>query len=50
MQVEIAPGVVMTLAREAVARRRDDDAADADATDRPDDRPTPTRPTATPED
>jgi preprotein translocase subunit YajC len=24
MQVEIAPGVVMTLAREAVARRRDD--------------------------
>jgi|tagenome__1003787_1003787.scaffolds.fasta_scaffold20466930_2 preprotein translocase subunit YajC len=25
MQVEIAPGVVMTLAREAVARRREDD-------------------------
>ena len=29
MQVEIAPGVVMTLAREAVARRRDDVAVDA---------------------
>ena len=26
LRVEIAPGVVMTLAREAVARRRDDDA------------------------
>ena len=32
MQVEIAPGVVMTLAREAVARRREDDAPPAGGT------------------
>ena len=32
LQVEIAPGVVITLAREAVARRRDDDAPSADGT------------------
>jgi len=38
LQLEIAPGVVLTLAREAVARRKADDvppspAPDADATD-----------------
>jgi preprotein translocase subunit YajC len=35
MQVEIAPGVEMTLAREAVARRREDPAADPGADDTP---------------
>jgi preprotein translocase subunit YajC len=33
MQVEIAPGVQMTLAREAVARRREDPVPAADDTD-----------------
>jgi preprotein translocase subunit YajC len=33
MQVEIAPGVVMTLAREAVARRRADDPPPSDTID-----------------
>ncbi len=44
MRVEIAPGIEMTLAREAVARRRDDATAGPDPTG-------PTGPTdATPED
>src|SRR6478736_4722290 len=37
MQVEIAPGVVMTLAREAVARRRDDAPSAPDTIDLPGD-------------
>src|SRR6478609_8866364 len=36
MQVEIAPGVVMTLAREAVAQRRHDRPLRADRLGRPD--------------
>jgi preprotein translocase subunit YajC len=40
MQVEIAPGVVMTLAREAVARRREDPVPAAGDTDAPPSDPT----------
>ena len=36
MQVEIAPGVAMTLAREAVARRREDPGTDPGPDDGPD--------------
>ena len=51
MQVEIAPGVVLTLAREAVARRRDDAPAAPDTIDLADPDPASSDPTdATPED
>ena len=52
MQVEIAPGVVMTLAREAVAQRRPDDPPAPDTIDlsAPTDSADPTATDAAPED
>jgi len=52
MQVEIAPGVVMTLAREAVAQRRPDDPPAPGTIDlsEPTDSADPTATDATPED
>ena len=33
LEIEVAPGVVLTLAREAIARRREDEAADHEPND-----------------
>lgn len=37
LQIEVAEGVVLTIAREAIARRRGDEAAHGDLNDEPDD-------------
>ena len=37
LQIEVAEGVVLTIAREAIARRRGDESATGDLNDEPDD-------------